>query len=79
MIFTFRRSAMAFTQPGNVITPEYGSALAGWTAAQNGVNGVTITVTPDGFGSGIDKVEVSIPQALAVGRKLFAHLKVTIP
>jgi len=79
LIFTYRRADIALTQPGIAITAEYGSSLTGWTAAQDGVNGVAITVTNDGFGTGIDRVEVSIPQALAVGAGLFVHLKVTLP
>jgi hypothetical protein len=38
------------------------------------VNGVAITVTNDGFGAGVDKVEVSIPKTLANGPKMFARL-----
>ena len=79
LVFTYRRSATSLTQPGIAITAEYGSNLTTWTPAQHGVNGVTITTTPDGFGAGIDKVEVSIPQSLATGTMLFVHLKVTVP
>ncbi|MEI6674967.1 MAG: MBG domain-containing protein [Verrucomicrobiota bacterium] len=79
LIFTYRRSAASLTQPGIAITAEYASDLTNWTPAQHGVNGITITATPDGFGTGIDKVEVSLPQSLATGAKLFVHLKVTVP
>jgi hypothetical protein len=74
MVFTFRRTDVSMTQPGAAIAAEYGSTLAGWTTAQNGVNGVTIAVTDDGFGAGVDKIEVSIPKTLAIGSKLFARL-----
>ncbi|WP_367873494.1 beta strand repeat-containing protein [Luteolibacter sp. Populi] len=59
---------------------EYGSALAGWTTAVNGVNGVIITPEDDFFGAGIDRVTVKIPRALAApSAKLFARLRVNIP
>jgi hypothetical protein len=39
---------------------------------------VTIAVQNDGFGTGIDKVTVKVPRALATpGTKLFLRLKVT--
>ena len=40
---------------------EYGN-LGSWTPAANGVNGVQITVTDDGFGPGVDRVTVKIPR-----------------
>ena len=79
LVFTFRRSDAANAMPGIAIGTEYGSTLAGWTTAQHGVNGVTIIVTDDGFATGVDKVDVSIPKALATGSKLFARLTVTLP
>ncbi|WP_035614059.1 hypothetical protein [Haloferula sp. BvORR071] len=74
LVFTFRRTDTALTQPGIAITAAYSSSLGGWTTAQNGVNGVTIVVTDDGFGAGVDKVEVSIPKTLANGSRIFARL-----
>jgi hypothetical protein len=65
--------------PGIGIDVEFGSDLTGWTAAIPGSNGVTITETNDGFGAGVDQVDVSIPKSLAVDSKLFARLKVTLP
>ncbi|MEI6674866.1 MAG: autotransporter-associated beta strand repeat-containing protein [Verrucomicrobiota bacterium] len=79
LVFTYRRTSVSLTQSGIAITAEYGSDLTTWTPARPGVNGVTITTTTDGFGAGIDKVEVSIPRALATGAQLFVHLKVTVP
>jgi hypothetical protein len=74
-IFTYRLSdASAYLNP-NV---EYGSTLAGWTTAQNGLNGVTIGA-PTVLEPGIKQVIVTIPKSLAVGSKLFAHLKVVVP
>jgi fibronectin-binding autotransporter adhesin len=79
IVFTFRRSDLALTQPGIDIAVEYGSTLAGWTTAQDGVNGVTITVVDDGFGAGIDRVAVSVPKSLAAGGRLFARLRAAVP
>jgi autotransporter-associated beta strand protein len=58
---------------------EYGSNLSGWTEAETGVDGVSIAETADGFGPGIDRVEVTIPRALAVGGTLFVRLRVDVP
>lgn len=74
LVFTFRRADIALTQPGATIAAAYGSSLTGWTTAQHGVNGVTIATTNDGYGAGVDKVEVSIPRNLAIGSKMFARL-----
>lgn len=79
LVFTFRRNDTANTMPGMVIATQYGSTLTGWTTAQHGTDGVTITVTDDGFGTGVDKVDVSIPKSLATGSKLFARLTATLP
>ena len=78
-VFSFRRSELALTQPGLVIGYEYGSSLTGWSPAVNGVDGITITVTPGGYGSGIDRVDVSIPDALAPVGTRFARLHATQP
>lgn len=76
LVFTFRRTDLsAYANP----VVEYGSDLTGWTTAVHGTAGVTIAVTNDGFGTGVDKVVVSLPQALASGAKIFARLKVAIP
>jgi autotransporter-associated beta strand protein len=79
LVFTYRRTALSATQPGLSVAAEYGSNLSGWTTALNGVSGVVITTTPDGFGAGVDRVDVSMPRTLAPGGKLFARLKVVIP
>jgi hypothetical protein len=74
--FTFRRTDDS-TSYNPVV--EYGSNLTGWTDAEAGVGGVIINETNDGFGLGIDSVQVRIPRALAVDARLFARLNVTIP
>ncbi|MEO5916094.1 MAG: autotransporter-associated beta strand repeat-containing protein [Luteolibacter sp.] len=73
-IFSFRRTQLALTQPGLTIAYEYGSNLTGWTVAVHGVNGITITTTTDGYGAGVDKVDVSIPDSLAPVGTRFARL-----
>ena len=74
-LFTFRRTDdSAADNPG----VEYNSDLAGaFTPALDGTDGVTITVTDDGFEVGVDQVEVFLPDSLAVDGRLFARLTVT--
>jgi fibronectin-binding autotransporter adhesin len=74
LVFTYRRTALSATQPGLKVTAAYGSDLTGWTTAVDGVNGVIITTIINGFGDGVDRIEVAIPRALASGGKLFARL-----
>jgi autotransporter-associated beta strand protein len=78
LIFTYRRTDLALTQPGIGIAAQYGSDLVGWTTATNGVDGVVIVVT-DEIEAGVDQVQVSIPKTLATGAKMFARLNVVIP
>jgi hypothetical protein len=74
---TFRRKdEAAHLQP----RIEYDADLAGaWTTAEHGVGGVIVQETNDGFGAGIDKVEVLIPRSTEVTGKLFTRLKVAQP
>lgn len=77
LTFVFRRTDES---AGYNPFAEYGSDLAGWTQAQNGVGGVIVTTTDEFFGTGVDRVTVQIPRALAApGGKFFARLHVTIP
>lgn len=64
--FTFRRTDLSNYAPFPFA--EYGSNLTGWTPA------ASVTVTDDFYGPGIDRVVASIPQALAVGGKMFVRL-----
>lgn len=75
--FTYRRTAASV----GVVSPvvQYGSTLTGWTNAVDGVNGVTVQVVTDGFGTGVDRVTVNIPLTLGSGGKLFARLTVPNP
>ncbi len=79
LVFSFRSTDLAQSQPGIAIQAEYGSSLSGWTPAVHGVNGVSIVTTQDGYGAGVDKVDVTIPKALATGSTLFVRLNVSIP
>ena len=71
LIYTFRRTISSVSYNPGV---EYGTNLQSWTPAQNGVNGVIVTVEPDFYEPGIDRVTVKMPRTLAN----FARLKVTI-
>lgn len=79
LIFTFRRAAAALADsPNTVIAVKYGSSMSLSSTAENGVDGVSIDVTPNGAGSGIDLVAVTIPRPpVSVGR-LFVALDVTV-
>lgn len=77
LTFVFRRTDAS--APYNPAV-QYGSNLSGWTNAQNGVNGVIITVDDNFYNGSTDRVTVQIPRALAApGTKLFARLNVNIP
>jgi autotransporter-associated beta strand protein len=79
LTFTFRRTTLSGTQPGLTVTAEYGSNLTAWTPAVDGTDGVAITTTTDGFGTGVDRVEVTVPKSLALDDLLFVRLKATLP
>ena len=75
LVFVFRRADEA---AGLNPVAEYDTDLAGvWTPARGGVNGVTINETENGFGTGIDRVEVRIPSSQAAAGRLFARLAVS--
>ena len=76
LVFTYRRSDLAFTAPGLVIRVEHGTSLNAWSEAIHGQNGVLITTSDDAFAPGIDRVEVRIPVASQTNH--FARLKATL-
>jgi hypothetical protein len=81
LLFTFRRRAEAGQDEGTTLFVEYGSDLVGWSVVQHqgaGPTQTTITELPDGFGPGVDRVTVAIPQNQAEQGKLFARLKVEV-
>jgi ribosome-associated translation inhibitor RaiA len=83
-IYTYRRRDDANTDTNTAISVEYSSSLTGWTSAVdttvnvNNNGNIEITETNDGYGAGVDKVEVKIKRTLAVGNKLFSRLNVNI-
>jgi hypothetical protein len=77
-VFTYRRRDAAQADPKTAIAVQYSTDLVGWTAATNGVAGVTIddSAVPE---PGFRTVVVSIPKALAGGSsRLFARLNVVV-
>jgi len=73
LVFTYRRDATALVHAG----VEHSTTLkAPWTTAADGVDGVVIVETPNGFASGIDRVEVFIPRSAA---RNFARLAASLP
>lgn len=78
-VFTFRRSQLALDEPGIEILPQYSANLTDWTRAIDGTDQVTLTVTTDGFGPGIDKLEAAVPLSASQNGKLFGRLNVTLP
>ncbi len=76
LIFTYRRTDLAKTDPSTTITVEWSADLAGpWTAATGTSGEVTVEVI-NGAGDGIDLVNVYIPRSSS--DKLFARLGVVI-
>ena len=74
--FTYRRTDRANNNPAAAIGVEWSTGLAGpWADA---APGIVIDVIDDGFGVGVDRVNVYLPCSLAVDGRLFARLKVTI-
>ncbi|MDG1300588.1 MAG: autotransporter-associated beta strand repeat-containing protein [Opitutae bacterium] len=76
--FDYRRSDLANGDANTTIIVQYGTDLSGWIEAVDGTAGVTITVTDNDYGTGVDRVVVSIPDTLEGDGKLFARLKVTM-
>jgi len=75
LVFTYRRTDVAHTDPSVTIGVEWGSSLSGpWTAA-DGTHGEVPEVTDNGS---YDEVKVYIPRSLAPDGKLFARLAVSI-
>lgn len=74
--FDFRRSDQANADDSIRIEPEYSTDLFAWIHAEDGNEGVSIVVTDDFYGEGIDRVVVTLPTSLAADDKLFARLNV---
>ncbi|BCX48828.1 hypothetical protein HAHE_27360 [Haloferula helveola] len=78
LLFTYRRTTAAGTDANTTIEVNYGTDLSGWTTAADGVDGIVIFDTQNGFGAGVDQVDVYIPVSLAVDGRLFAYLDVQV-
>jgi hypothetical protein len=72
-VFEFRRAESAAYL--NAVA-EFGSDLAGWTTAADGVNGVVIS---ESSGGAIPLVRVEFPGSLAAGGRLFVRLRIARP
>jgi len=78
LLFTYRRTDVASTDPSMTIRVTWGTSLAGtWTNA-TGTPGVVTLVTDNGAGPSTDIVSVYIPRSLAVSGKLFARLQASL-
>ncbi|MEO8614515.1 MAG: Ig-like domain-containing protein, partial [Luteolibacter sp.] len=74
LLFTYRRTDLANTDPSTTIRAQWATSLSGsWTDA-SGTPGVFIQVND---GPAVDIVSVYIPRTLAVNGKLFARLSVS--
>ena len=79
LLFTYRRSDAANSDTNTTIAVEYGSTLAGWTAATHegtGAGDITITEAPGD--PGFSDVTVALPANLAISGKLFVRLSVLV-
>jgi autotransporter-associated beta strand protein len=76
LVIVFRRTDASI---GDAPAVQYGTALIAWNPAVNNVNEVVIEESNDFYGTGIDRVTVRLPIALAANGKLFARLAVDIP
>ena len=78
LLFTYRRTVMAKTDPDTVITVEWTTDLAGpWIDAKGSLG--VLTIEENGAADvGVDLVNVYIPRSLSPTGKLFARLGVAI-
>ncbi|MCB1131152.1 MAG: choice-of-anchor D domain-containing protein [Verrucomicrobiae bacterium] len=75
LLFSYRLSDAAAADAGTAVSVEYGGDLSGWTTATDGVDGVVILTTADGYETGVARVDVYIPVGAT---ELFARLKVEL-
>jgi len=78
LVFVFRRSDAANDDSNTAISVDYGSNLDGWTAANPPGDGTTMVEEDDYYGTGVDRVTVTIPGSKAANGRLFARLRVDI-
>ena len=72
--FQYRRKQTSHSDSKTTIIAEYSSDLSNWNPVVHDTNGVTVTVSENFYGSGIDRVVVSLPDSVALERKLFVRL-----
>jgi large repetitive protein len=78
LLFTFRRTDLANTDPNTNIGVQWNTSLSGaWTNA-SGTSGVEIVENDNAAGVGIDLVLVYIPRSLATNGTIFARLAVSV-
>jgi autotransporter-associated beta strand protein len=78
ILFTHRQvDGSDIVQPG----VEYESDLEAefWTFAVDGLTGIVVVTTADGFEAGVSRVETYIPASLAVDGRIFARMTVLDP
>ena len=75
LVFTYRRTVAARNDADVAIRPVWSEDLGPWADAA-GTPGVVVLEEVDGFGPGVDRVEVYLPSALAPKGRLFARLEV---
>jgi len=78
LVFVFRRNQDAEDDTNTAISVDYGSNLDGWTAANPPGDGTTMVEEDDYYGTGVDRVTVTIPGSKATNGRLFARLRVDI-
>lgn len=78
-VFSFRRSQASANEPGLEVIYQHASDLSTWKNAVHGEDGISISTTPNGYGEGIDRVDVSIPNDLSSDGKRFVRLRGVLP
>ncbi|MEO5714575.1 MAG: Ig-like domain-containing protein, partial [Luteolibacter sp.] len=78
LLFTYRRTDLANTDPSMTIRVTWGTSLTGAWANSTGTSGVVTLVNDNGAGPSTDIVSVYIPRSLAVNGKLFARLEASL-
>ncbi len=78
LLFTFRRTELANTDPSLAIKVKWGTTLTGAWADSADLASIVTQVTDNGAGPNIDIVSVYIPRSLAVNGKLFARLEAAL-
>ncbi len=74
--FTYRRASVARDDPDTAIAAVYSTDLEYWTEADEEGEGINVIEEIDGFGPGVDRVEVDVSENLAEDGRLFIRLRV---